>query len=141
MSHLLCQSSPSFYSLYFNCMQKRDTGSATMTCSDGGNSSLTKSVTVPSTPLKDGINFPSEQRTWNSMLNENVPSDLLSVDLGKFSSDSSPVEETLLVQSVSTFSLCLHSFKKNKMYCSSKYKTKSRRKTEGELNQNGTQSK
>ena len=89
-------------------MQKRDSGSATLACSDGGKSSLTKSFTAPPTRLEDGINFLSEQRTWNSMLDENVPADFLSVDLG-IPSDSSPVEEILSVQSVSTFSLRLHS--------------------------------
>ncbi|KAI4976334.1 hypothetical protein ZWY2020_049941 [Hordeum vulgare] len=84
-------------------LRKRDSGSATLACSDGGNSRLTKSLTAPSTRLEDGINFLPEQRTWNSMLDENVPADLLSVDLGKFPSDSSPVEDMLSVQSVSTF--------------------------------------
>ncbi|KAE8770805.1 kinesin-related protein 4 [Hordeum vulgare] len=82
-------------------LRKRDSGSATLACSDGGNSRLTKSLTAPSTRLEDGINFLPEQRTWNSMLDENVPADLLSVDLGKFPSDSSPVEDMLSVQSVS----------------------------------------
>ncbi|VAI84063.1 unnamed protein product [Triticum turgidum subsp. durum] len=81
-------------------MQKRDSGSATLACSDGGKSSLTKSFTAPSKRLEDGINFLSEQRTWNSMLDENVPADFLSVDLG-IPSDSSPLEDILSVQSVS----------------------------------------
>ncbi|VAI71855.1 unnamed protein product [Triticum turgidum subsp. durum] len=81
-------------------LRKRDSGSATLACSDGGKSSLTKSFTAPPTRLEDGINFLSEQRTWNSMLDENVPADFLSVDLG-IPSDSSPVEEILSVQSVS----------------------------------------
>ena len=89
-------------------MQKRDSGSATLACSDGGNSSLIKSFTAPPKRLEDGISFLSEQRTWNSMLDENVPADFLSVDLG-IPSDSSPVEGILSVQSVSTFSLRLHS--------------------------------
>ena len=63
-------------------MQKRDSGSATLACSDGGKSSLTKSFTAPPTRLEDGINFLSEQRTWNSMVEENVPADFLIVDLG-----------------------------------------------------------
>uniref|UniRef100_A0A453R2R2 Uncharacterized protein n=1 Tax=Aegilops tauschii subsp. strangulata TaxID=200361 RepID=A0A453R2R2_AEGTS len=80
-------------------LRKRDSGSATLACSDGGNSSLTKSFTAPPKRLEDGISFLSEQRTWNSMLDENVPADFLSVDLG-IPSDSSPVEEILTVQSV-----------------------------------------
>ncbi|KAF7100132.1 hypothetical protein CFC21_101676 [Triticum aestivum] len=81
-------------------LRKRDSGSATLACSDGGKSSLTKSFTAPSKRLEDGINFLSEQRTWNSMLDENVPADFLSVDLG-IPSDSSPLEDILSVQSVS----------------------------------------
>uniref|UniRef100_A0A453R2N9 Kinesin-like protein n=1 Tax=Aegilops tauschii subsp. strangulata TaxID=200361 RepID=A0A453R2N9_AEGTS len=77
-------------------LRKRDSGSATLACSDGGNSSLTKSFTAPPKRLEDGISFLSEQRTWNSMLDENVPADFLSVDLG-IPSDSSPVEEILTV--------------------------------------------
>ncbi|KAM3194444.1 hypothetical protein ACQJBY_070867 [Aegilops geniculata] len=81
-------------------LRKRDSGSTTLACSDGGKSSLTKSFTAPSIRLEDGINFLSEQRTWNSMLDENVPADFFSVDLG-IPSDSSPLEEILSVQSVS----------------------------------------
>lgn len=110
-------------------MQKRDSGSATLACSDGGNSSLTKSFTAPSARLEDGINILSEERTWNSMLDENVPADFLSVDLG-IPSDSSPVEEIPSVQSVSTFSLPL---RQKKRIAVLNTKRKGRRKTEGEL--------
>ncbi|VAI71857.1 unnamed protein product [Triticum turgidum subsp. durum] len=91
---------PAYIKPYGLIRMKRDSGSATLACSDGGKSSLTKSFTAPPTRLEDGINFLSEQRTWNSMLDENVPADFLSVDLG-IPSDSSPVEEILSVQSVS----------------------------------------
>lgn len=93
-------------------MQKRDSGSATLTSSDGDKSSLTKSFTAPSTPLGGGITFPSEQRILNSMLAENVPADLSGVGHGEFPSDSLPVEETPLVQNLSTFFLCFCFFTK-----------------------------
>ncbi|CAM0943782.1 unnamed protein product [Alopecurus aequalis] len=77
-------------------IRKRDGGASTLTSSDCDKSSLTKS-TAPSTPIGESLNFPAEPRISNSLLNDSVSADMLSVGNGEFPSDDLPGEETLLV--------------------------------------------
>uniref|UniRef100_J3MC72 Kinesin motor domain-containing protein n=1 Tax=Oryza brachyantha TaxID=4533 RepID=J3MC72_ORYBR len=79
-------------------LRKCDTGSTNLTSSGGENPSLIKSLTSPSTSPGIGVfNAPSEQRTLDYMLDENVPANLLCVGHGEFPSDIHPVCETPMV--------------------------------------------
>ncbi|KAM0912255.1 hypothetical protein ACQ4PT_012945 [Festuca glaucescens] len=77
-------------------IRKRDGGASTLTSSDCDKSSLTKS-TAPSTPIGESMNFPAEPRISNSLVNDSVSADMLSIGHGEFPSDDLPGEETLLV--------------------------------------------
>ena len=83
----------------FLFFQKRDGGASTLASSDCDKSSLTKS-TAPSTPIGERLNFPAEPRISNSLVNDSVSADMLSIGHGEFPSDDLPGEETLLVRNL-----------------------------------------
>ncbi|KAF9599347.1 hypothetical protein IFM89_036804 [Coptis chinensis] len=64
-------------------LRKRDSGSATLTGTDGDKSSGTKSVTAPSTPQAESINCPTEPRISNSLLTESTPSADFLLEVGQ----------------------------------------------------------
>ncbi|XP_062228417.1 kinesin-like protein KIN-7D, chloroplastic isoform X2 [Phragmites australis] len=80
-------------------LRKHDGGSAAQTSSDGDQR---KAFAAPSTPSENGINFPSEQGMSNSLLAENVSTDMLSVYHDEFHSDSLPGEEAPVVSRKTT---------------------------------------
>uniref|UniRef100_A0ACD5YV08 Uncharacterized protein n=1 Tax=Avena sativa TaxID=4498 RepID=A0ACD5YV08_AVESA len=79
-------------------IRKRDGGASTLTSSDCDKSSLTKS-TAPSTPIGGSMNFPAEPRISNSLVNDSISADMLSIAHGEFPSDDLPGEETILASS------------------------------------------
>lgn len=100
--------SPStIYVNIFFPFQKRESGVTTLTNSDGDKSSGTKSLTAPSTPQAESINFPSVARISNSIAPENIHADsLLDVDRDRELHSNLSLQETPLVCIFTFIILC-----------------------------------
>ncbi|KAJ6825404.1 kinesin-like protein KIN-7D, chloroplastic isoform X1 [Iris pallida] len=77
-------------------IRRRESGATTLTSSDGDKSSGTKSLTTPSTPQAESINFLAEPRLSNSLTAESFPAGSLHEHDRELPTDSLSLQETLM---------------------------------------------
>ncbi|KAJ6824426.1 kinesin-like protein KIN-7D, chloroplastic isoform X1 [Iris pallida] len=75
-------------------IRRRESGVTTLTSSDGDKSSGTKSLTTPSTPQAESVNFPTESRLSNSVTAESFPAGSFHEHDRELPTDSLTLQET-----------------------------------------------